>query len=91
MHLVLTVGLVLAITWFLMRWKKFIVLNIHAKNDKQPNSMDKGKIDVIDKAITMFILFLSALSMLEITGQNINTLIAFGGVGGLAIAFASKK
>lgn len=89
MHLVLLIGLVLTFAWFLMRWKKLIVINIHA--NKQPNSLDPGKIDVIDKLATMFILFLCALFILEVTGRNINTLIAFGGVGGLAIAFASQE
>lgn len=91
MHLVLTVGLLLSIAWFLMRWKNIIVFNVHAQSKKKPSSMDAGKIDVMDKIATMFILFLSALFILEITGQNINALIAFGGVGGLAIAFASQE
>ncbi len=91
MHQVLAVGFLLAIAWFFMRWKKNIVSNFHAQHKTPLGSMEPGKIDVVDKAATMFILFLAALFILEVTGQNINTLIAFGGVGGLAIAFASQE
>lgn len=62
----------------LMRWKNLIILNVHARNDKRASALDKGKIDVMDKFATMCILFLSALFILELTGQNINALIAFG-------------
>lgn len=91
MHLVLSIGILLSVAWFLMRWKNLIILNVHARNDKRASALDKGKIDVMDKFATMCILFLSALFILELTGQNINALIAFGGVGGLAIAFASQE
>lgn len=88
---VLSIGLVSAIAWFLMRWKKAIIFNMHLQSLKHDQPIDSGKIDVINKMWTIIILFLTALSVLEITGQNINTLIAFGGVGGLAIAFASQE
>lgn len=90
MHLVLNVGLVLSSAWFFMRWKKFIVLNTRSIHSRLGN-LEANKVDVMDKIVTMIILFLTALFVLEITGQNINTLIAFGGIGGLAIAFASQE
>ena len=90
MHLVLNIGLILAIAWFLMRWKNLIVNKLRSKSARI-NQLAPGKIDVINKTMTVVILFLVALFILETTGQNISTLIAFGGIGGLAIAFASQE
>lgn len=91
MHVVLSLGLVVSIAWFLLLWKKSIAENVHRQHLKHSGTADSGKIDVMDKILTVVIVFFAILSILEITGQNINTLIAFGGVGGLAIAFASQE
>lgn len=53
--------------------------------------MDRGKIDVLNKLGTVLIFFLTTLMLLEVTHRSITTLLAFGGVGGLAIAFASQE
>lgn len=91
MHTVIQMGFVTCVSWFFMRWKKYIALKMRMQDENYHSKFDPGKIDVVDKVMTMVILFVSALFFLEITGQNINTLIAFGGVGGLAIAFASQE
>jgi MscS family membrane protein len=53
--------------------------------------MDQSKIDVMDKLLTVSILFISVLLLLEVSDRSLNTLIALSSVGGLAIAFASQE
>lgn len=89
---VLSILGVLCFTWFLFRWKKFVRKNLMLKNSFSSHfSFEKSKIDVIDKLATVVILFFSVLFVLELADRNLTTLIAFGGVGGLAIAFASQE
>lgn len=91
MHTILSVGCVLAIAWFFMRWKKNVVNFTITRSKNREIAIDPGKIDAIDKIATASIAFFTLLVILEITNSNMNTLIAFGGVGGLALAFASQE
>lgn len=91
MHILLKASLVVASAWFSLRWKKNIVRSLIHKSKNKQIVIEASKIDVIDKLLTMLILFFTALLLMEVTNQNMNTLIAFGGVGGLAIAFASQE
>lgn len=90
-HLWLNIGGVLAFIWFLMRWKKKIVKIMMRNIKNREMAMDPGKLDVINKIVTIGLFFIAFLMLLEVTHSNMNTLIAFGGVGGLALAFASQE
>lgn len=90
-HMALSVGLILTAGWFLMRWKRMVVNALITKSKNHEVTFEQGKVDVIDKVLTMIILFSSLLLVMEVTNRSVNTLIAFGGVGGLAIAFASQE
>lgn len=69
--------------WFLFRWKQGAIKGYAFK--------EKTSRDLIDKTLTVLILFITLVSILDVTGQSMATLIAFGGVSGLAIAFASQQ
>jgi len=77
--------------WFLMRWKGLLVKLTLQKSRNHEITMDQGKINVLDKLVTLAIVFIFSMLLLEIFGGNMNTLIAFGGVGGLALAIASQE
>lgn len=91
MHTLLSVGMIICGAWFLMSWKKNITKQMITKCKNHEIPFEQGKIDVINKVLTMVIFFLTILMVMEVTHQNMNTLIAFGGIGGLAIAFASQE
>lgn len=90
-HLTLAVGAIVALAWFLLRWKNNIVEYMTIRSREHELALDTTKIDVLDKLFTLIILFITALLLLEVTGSSLNTLIAFGGIGGLALAFASQE
>lgn len=87
----LAIGAVLALGWFLMRWKSNIVLKIAKSSKAKAGNLEASRIDVINKLVTVIIIFVTVGLLLEVTGSNLNTLIAFGGISGLAIAFASQE
>jgi MscS family membrane protein len=89
--LILKVCAIISIFWLCLRWKKNVVQHMLTMRKGHTVALEQSKIDVIDKALTLVILFVGGLLLMEATNQNMNTLIAFGGVGGLAIAFASQE
>ena len=90
-HMLLAAAGVFAFAWFLMRWKRNVVHHLIAKSKNREITIDQGKIGAIDKLWTVAIIFFSILMLLEATNRSMNTIIAFGGVGGLALAFASQE
>lgn len=90
-YLTVKIGLVLSISWFLLRWKSNVVSNMIDKSKNHQITLDQGRIDVFDKLSTVIIGFVTGLLLLEITDRSMNTLITLGGVGGLAIAFSAQE
>jgi MscS family membrane protein len=80
-----------ACAWFLMRWKKAAFQKMRAESRETGRTDELGKMDVINKAATVLIFAIAALLLLEQTGSSMNSLIALGGIGGLALAFASQQ
>lgn len=90
--IVMQVVIVLGGSWFLMRWKNKIVKSYSAsKIQPKGYSADAMRIDVFDKLATVAILCLTVMLVLEVTENNWTTLIAFSGISGLALAFASQE
>ncbi len=90
-HLVIGVGALLAFTWFLLRWKNFIVQHMLTLRISKKIALDRGKIAALNKLATVAIIFFSILMLMEISHRSVTTIIAFGGIGGLALAFASQE
>jgi MscS family membrane protein len=90
-HTLLAVGAVLALGWFLLKWKFHVIRQLFVKSQSKEITLDPGKIGAIDKIWTVAILLFTGLLLLETTDRSMNTLIAFGGIGGLALAFASQE
>ena len=90
-HQLYAVFAIVCLAWFLFRWKSNITTYLIYKSKNHEIALDRGRIDVINKVVTIAIVFISLLLVMEATNMSMNTLIAFGGVGGLAIAFASQE
>lgn len=90
-HQILHIGAIITFAWFLLRWNQNVVRFMVIKSKRRQIVMDQNKIDIIGKLITIIILFIAVLSLMEATNRSMQTLIAFGGIGGLALAFASQE
>lgn len=90
-HLLLAGAGVLTLGWFLLRWKRNIIHHLIIKSKLKEITLDPGKVGAIDKIWTVAIIFFTCLLLLEATDRSMNTIIAFGGIGGLALAFASQE
>lgn len=91
MHLVLSIAAVLAFSWFLLRWNsKFLHYGLEFSQNAQLK-YSISKLDLLSKLATILIIFVTLFLLMDVTGRNMQTLIAFGGIGGLALAFASQQ
>lgn len=90
-HLIFSIGAVLAFGWFLLRWKGSIIQQMMLMSQNQEIIMSAGKVDLFSKIGTVSVILLTIFLLMDITGRSMQTLIAFGGIGGLALAFASQQ
>ncbi|MBA3603300.1 MAG: mechanosensitive ion channel family protein [Parachlamydiaceae bacterium] len=90
-EMILSVAGILSLAWFLMKWKNNAIFAVLTKAKVNRTITDRTRIDAIDKILTVLIIIISGLMLLDATGNNLNTLIAFGGISGLALAFASQE
>lgn len=91
MHIVLSVGAVLCCGWFLMRWNYEVHRHLVELNKNDQIALSPVKLDLIRKFGTIATIFITLFLLLDVTGRDMQTLIAFGGIGGLALAFASQQ
>lgn len=80
------------IFWFLMRfirgWEGQSVLRLETK--RQHVIRDKTSVHALAQVLRIFAVVVIILMMMKSVGLSISTLLAFGGIGGLAISFAAK-
>ncbi len=84
------IGVIVVITWFLVRFisqgeDSFIKQRRAAGED-----VDRTTADAIAKLLRISVIITSSLVVLQTLGYSISGVLAFGGVGGIAIGFAAK-
>jgi MscS family membrane protein len=82
---------VFALSWFLFRWNKLITRNLQDMSYEHRFGLTVAKVDVIRKLSTIFIIILTIVLLMDVTGRSMQTIIAFGGISGIALAFASQQ
>jgi MscS family membrane protein len=84
------VGVIVLIAWFLVRFIKRgeqSYLEYHAEEGR---SIDRTTADAVAKLLRLSVLITAALVILQTLGYSISGILAFGGVGGIAVGFAAK-
>ncbi|MEH6575741.1 MAG: mechanosensitive ion channel family protein [Amphritea sp.] len=80
---------IVMIAWFLIRLIRLAEgALVHPEKIKKP--MDQTTVGAIGKLLRASIFITSALVVLQSFGYSISGVLAFGGIGGLAIGFAAK-
>ncbi len=82
-------GLIAAIAWFIWR---FIVAaeQILVSPERMQKPMDPTTVSAMSKLLRGSVFVTAALVILQSMGYSISGVLAFGGIGGLAIGFAAK-
>lgn len=84
------IGVVLIITWFLIKAIKELEARYIAKHQRTEGELDATSITAISNLGKISIVITAALVSMQSMGYSIAGLLAFGGIGGIAIGFAAK-
>jgi MscS family membrane protein len=85
------IGSVLTLCWFLLRLKSKIMYSAMQMSQQHKIGWTLGKLDLVGKLGSGAVLLITGILLMDVTGRNMQTLITFGGIGGVALAFASQQ
>ncbi len=83
------IGLILVITWFALRFARTVEHNLRDPR-YMAKPMDATTVRALGKLVRASIVITSAMVVMQFLGYSISGVLAFGGIGGLAVGFAAK-
>jgi len=90
---IISLTLVAAMAWFLVRLIKNAQANLLAASRQagdEAEQLDPTTVEAIAKLLRLTVIITAALISLQQIGVNISAILAFGGIGGIAVGFAAK-
>ncbi len=84
------VGVISSIIWFMLRFIHQAEKNIICYRKDEDDAIDATTVTAIAKLLRLSVIITGALVILQALGISITGLLAFGGIGGIAIGFAAK-
>ena len=79
-------AIIVAIAWFLVR----LIKRGERKFIEGEKEVDPTTVDAISKLLKISVVITSVLVILQTLGFSISGVVAFGGIGGMAVGFAAK-
>lgn len=86
----LEVGSIVVVSWTFIRLITFVEQNVLKQHKIQGKTIDKTTADAISQLLRVSVIITSVLVALQSLGFNISAILAFGGIGGIAVGFAAK-
>ncbi len=84
------VGIIIAIAWTLLRFISFVEKNIIYQYEVVGKTIDKTTSNAISQLLRISVVITATLVGLDSIGVNVSAILAFGGIGGIAVGFAAK-
>ncbi|HKK05752.1 MAG TPA: mechanosensitive ion channel family protein [Gammaproteobacteria bacterium] len=84
------VGVIAALAWFLVRVIAGVEQRLIAAREAEGKRVDRTTADAVSKLLRFSVIITAALVALQTLGFSISGVLAFGGIGGLAVGFAAK-
>ncbi|MDC9719108.1 MAG: mechanosensitive ion channel family protein [Gammaproteobacteria bacterium] len=81
--------LIVLVSWFLVRLVNVVVAML-ARPGKHRDAWDKTTVEAMGKLVKAAVIITAILALMQHFGFSISGVLAFGGVGGIAIGFAAK-
>ena len=85
-----SVCIIAIIAWFVIRLIRAVEANILRAWDEAGKPIDRTTADAITRLLRISVIITSVLVGLQTLGFSISGVLAFGGIGGIAIGFAAK-
>jgi MscS family membrane protein len=83
------VGVILLLVWFALRFVRFIEKNVSDKEYRE-NPVDETTASAVGKLVRVAVIVTGILTVMQMLGFSITSLLAFGGIGGFAIGLAAQ-
>ena len=84
-----SLGFIALSAWFLVRFITQVEVNL-TNPEYSHKPLDKTTVIAIGKLLRVSVIITSALVILQSLGYSVSGVLAFGGIGGLAVGFAAK-
>ena len=84
------IGVIAALTWFALRVTRTVERGILDRAHRNEEDLDYTTVDAIGKLARIAIFITAGLVTLQNLGFSISGVLAFGGVGGLAVGLAAR-
>jgi MscS family membrane protein len=84
------IGVVICVAWFLLKLIRELSNNVVAARKILGEEIDRTTIDGLSKVSRIAVIVISALAIAQTLGFSISGVLAFGGMGGIAVGFAAK-
>lgn len=84
------VGVIVIIAWFLVRFISNAEKILFEKKKLKGEDFDQTTADAIAKLLRVSVIITGSLVILQTLGYSISGVLAFGGIGGIAVGFAAR-
>lgn len=85
-----SVAVIVLLAWFLVRFIARGESIIYEKKIDNEPSFDRTTADAIAKLLRVSVIITSGLVILQTLGYSVSGVLAFGGIGGIAVGFAAR-
>jgi len=84
------VAVIALLSWIVIRLIKGVQENLILQSKQNDEEVDRTAVDAIGKLLRISVIITATLVILQTLGYSISGVLAFGGIGGIAIGFAAK-
>lgn len=84
------IGVVLCVAWFLLKLIRELAKNVVSVRTHSGDEIDRTTVDGLSKVSRIVVIVVAALTVMQTLGFSISGVLAFGGMGGVAVGFAAK-
>ena len=83
-------GIIVVIAWAVVRFIKQFEERLVKASEELEDKIDRTTADAVAQLLRISVVITAALVALQTLGFNISAILAFGGIGGIAVGFAAK-
>jgi len=84
------VGIIVTVAWATVRFIKQFEQKLVTESERLGEKIDRTTADAIAQLLRISVIITTFLVALQTLGFNISAILAFGGIGGIAVGFAAK-
>jgi MscS family membrane protein len=84
------IGVILCVAWFMLQLIRDLATNVEVARTRAGEEIDRTTLDGLSKVSRIVVIVVAALTGMQTLGFSISGVLAFGGMGGIAVGFAAK-